>query len=197
MSLRERKKAHTREVLVGTGLDLFTRRGFGAVTLDELCAATDTSKRTFFRYFASKEDLALEPLHFLWRRFLIDLEAAEPRDVPLLELLRDTLEQALRTMPQPEWQAQALASQQLIEAAPSIRAHGLEFCDNTTRQSLALLAARYGFDQPTDPRPRLCLNLLVAAFDWAREQWAAEPAAADLDRLIALVHVAVVSPDLR
>lgn len=194
LSLRDRKKARTREAIVVAALDRFTEHGFDAVTLDELCAGIEISKRTFFRYFASKEDAALTPLHDLWTRFLAELDVIEPGDRTLVALLRDATETALRGMPDGEdWGRRALVSQRLSDATPSVAAYGLAFCDRTTRASLEVLHRRFGIGGPGDPRPRLCLGLLLAAFHWALERWAADPATATRESLIALVRTAAMA----
>lgn len=48
-----------RERLIATGLDLFYRRGFHAVGLDQVIGAAATTKTTFYKYFESKDELAL------------------------------------------------------------------------------------------------------------------------------------------
>jgi len=48
-----------RRRLQEAALDLFERRGFDAVTIDDITEVAGTSRRTFFRYFATKEDSAL------------------------------------------------------------------------------------------------------------------------------------------
>ncbi len=49
----------TRERLIVTGLDLFYQQGFHATGLDEILGAVGTTKTTFYKYFESKEALAL------------------------------------------------------------------------------------------------------------------------------------------
>lgn len=49
----------TRERLIAAGLDLFYQRGFHATGLDQILAEVGTTKTTFYKYFESKEELAL------------------------------------------------------------------------------------------------------------------------------------------
>jgi AcrR family transcriptional regulator len=55
--LRELKKARTRQVIAETADDLFRRRGFDDVTVDEIAQTAEVSKKTVFNYFPTKEDL--------------------------------------------------------------------------------------------------------------------------------------------
>jgi AcrR family transcriptional regulator len=186
LPLRERKKLRTRQALVDTALRRFAEQGFDATTLDDLCAEVEVSKRTFFRYFTSKEDVALAPLHDMWNGFLAELRTHPAGGGTVIDLLRDVLLGALDRMPEDGWVRRVEGSRRLAAGTPSMNAHGLEFCDRTTRAAVAVLGERFGF-APDDLRPRLAVDLTVAAFHCAVEGWTTAPAprgAAELaDRL--------------
>lgn len=60
--LRERRKEATRRKLEESALHLYRVNGFRATTIDDLCAHAEVARRTFFRYFDSKEDVLLTRL---------------------------------------------------------------------------------------------------------------------------------------
>ncbi|MEU3400080.1 TetR/AcrR family transcriptional regulator [Streptomyces filamentosus] len=179
LPLRERKKLRTRQTLIATALDLFGAHGFDGVTLDGLCEAAEVSKRTFFRYFAGKEDVAMAPTQDLWTAFLDVLETApagEEAARPLLGLLTDGLTGAIARMPADGWADRTLASRRLAARTPSMDAHGLAFCDRTTRAALTVLDRRLVLGGPGALHARLALDMLVSAFHQALDSWVAQPA---------------------
>ncbi|WP_167350122.1 TetR/AcrR family transcriptional regulator [Bradyrhizobium viridifuturi] len=57
--LRERNRRQTLQRIADAGMELFLANGFEATTLDEIAAAAGISRRTFFYYFKSKDDILL------------------------------------------------------------------------------------------------------------------------------------------
>lgn len=57
--LRERKRHETSGRIVEEGLKLFVKHGYEGTTLEAIARAAGISRRTFFYYFKSKEDVLL------------------------------------------------------------------------------------------------------------------------------------------
>lgn len=85
--LRERKKRETRKALHHAALRLADEHGADGVTVDAVAAAAGVSTRTFFNYFASKEDALVGG-----NAELVDETAARmlarPEDEPVRESVR-------------------------------------------------------------------------------------------------------------
>lgn len=63
ISLRDRKKAATMHRVQEVAVGLFEEHGFDAVTVEQVAAAADVSPSTIYRYFGTKEGLALHDEH--------------------------------------------------------------------------------------------------------------------------------------
>ena len=59
LSPKDRRRSKLAAEIERVALLLFLEHGFSAVTVDQIADAADIANRTFFRYFASKEDLLL------------------------------------------------------------------------------------------------------------------------------------------
>jgi AcrR family transcriptional regulator len=57
--LRERKRLRTHRTISETAIALFLERGYDQVSITEIAAAAEVSRRTLFAYFPSKDDLVL------------------------------------------------------------------------------------------------------------------------------------------
>lgn len=89
-SRRDRKRAATQEALHAAALRLFAERGYAQTTVSDITEAVDVSERTFFRYFATKEDVLLHDLRQL-RPELLDALAARPAGEPPLRAILSAL----------------------------------------------------------------------------------------------------------
>ncbi|QRF06344.1 TetR family transcriptional regulator [Streptomyces koyangensis] len=172
LPLRERKKLRTRQALAETALRLFGERGFDATTLDELCDEVEVSKRTFFRNYPSKEDVALAADSDLWSAYL-EYVAGLELDGPLLDTLRRALGTTLAAM-DPDWDRRFLATRELAESTPAVQVHSQGYCQNTTDALVETVNARVGTGTGTDTdgvRLRLTVEIFVAAWRTASLHW--------------------------
>jgi AcrR family transcriptional regulator len=62
-------KTHMRLALTRAAVKLFRENGYEATTVDEIAAAAGCSARTFFRYFATKEDVLFINVSALLEQF--------------------------------------------------------------------------------------------------------------------------------
>jgi len=79
-----------RERLIETSYELFTRRGIGAVGIDEVIEKAGVAKATLYRHFRSKEDLVLAFLDRraeLWTGEVIDRQPRRGAERPEEQLL--------------------------------------------------------------------------------------------------------------
>ncbi len=87
-SLRERKRRETRQRIAEIGLRLFLASGYENTTLDAIAAEAGISRRTFFSYFKSKEDILFVLQSEAWSAVWADLLTVSPDENPL-DAVRD------------------------------------------------------------------------------------------------------------
>lgn len=171
LPLRERKKLRTREALVDAALTLFAAKGFEATTLDEVVDAVEVSKRTFFRMFPGKEDVALAPENELWATYLAEIRV-RPLTGPLLAVYQDTFFVALHRMGD-DWERRFTASRRLTDRTPALLAPSLRHCAELTDQVAEVVAGRLGIDTARRVQVRLLLEFVLAAWRWSVAEWSA------------------------
>lgn len=89
--LRERKRRETSERIIEKGLKLFVKNGYDATTLDAIAEAAGISRRTFFYYFKSKEDILLAARDSGFRQAIRPTLLDEPRDQTPIEAAQQCL----------------------------------------------------------------------------------------------------------
>ncbi|RPF20194.1 TetR/AcrR family transcriptional regulator [Myceligenerans xiligouense] len=175
-TLRTRRIARSRQRLVEIALPAFAERGYDAVTVDWLCDQAEVSKRSFFRYFDGKEDLALTPLNDVWRTLIADLDAVLARSGPLLEVLGDGLVEVVERMP-PGWERLAVLSARLSGTNPVVDAAGMLVCERLTQQVVDAITARLSGRSGADLSARFVCAVLIAGHRAAVDTWQSAPGA--------------------
>ena len=179
ISLRQRKRARTRAALIAAALELFERQGYEATTIDEIAAAADVSPRTFFRYFATKEEVALgDDLG----HEIIALIAARPAAEPMLESVRRVISDGLALISEDDREA-LLARLRIVYRTPSLRARRWEFQLEMGRISGAILAERRGL-QPDDLASRVTAAAAFTAIEVAMDHWQQQDGREDLGAVL-------------
>jgi AcrR family transcriptional regulator len=123
-SLRERKRTRTREALIEAAAELFERRGYDGTTIAEIAAAADISTRTFFAYFASKDDVLFPDADARVLAALTAIDERRPGERPTQILLRALTElgDAGGDLVGP----MAALRLRFMQSVPSVRGRGLQ-----------------------------------------------------------------------
>jgi AcrR family transcriptional regulator len=166
-SLRERKKARTRQALVDAALRLFAERGFEATTVADIAEAADVSPRTFFTYFPAKEDVLFAGAQDRIER-LRDALAKRAPDESSLDALRRAAREVLADQ---SFRAEAQRTHmQVIGANPALGARALQDLLAAEQVVAAAVAADLGMDQ-TDLQPQVVAAAAVNALRGAFIAW--------------------------
>ncbi|MFF3468678.1 mycofactocin system transcriptional regulator [Streptomyces sp. NPDC001984] len=148
-------------------LQLFTERGFAETTVDDIATACGISRRTFFRYFPSKNDLPWGDFDALVERMRRHLHDT-PQEVPLVDALREAVIEFNR-FPPGEIEDHRLRMSLLLNV-PTLVAHStLRYA--SWRQAIAEYAARRLRVPEDDMHPQVIAWATLAASLSAYEQW--------------------------
>src|SRR5262245_27185281 len=82
MSLRERKKRLVQTTIEETALRLFQEQGYEQTSIQDIADTVMMPTRTFFRYFASKEEVLFGPIHALMNESIRSLQRVASTESP-------------------------------------------------------------------------------------------------------------------
>ena len=167
--LRERKRQQTRERLTRAAMALFLERGFEATTLDDIAAAADISRRSFFHYFASKEDVV-----FAWHEETTAALIAAVEARPAKESMLTAAENAISAMVRQLEPGEAIAMARLKRDNPALQARDQVKYEKLERALAVALEKRAG--KPEKLQARLVAMIATGAMRIGGELWAAEGA---------------------
>jgi len=159
---------------------LFEEQGFEATTVEEIVASAGIGRRTFFRYFPSKADVA-------WGRFDDGLDAMRqhlwglPTDLSMLDAIHSAILEFNR-FPS-EAMDQHRRRMRLILSTPALQAHSAIRYADWRHVISEFVAEREGLEVD-DLLPRVVGHVSLAVALSAYEQWLAEGATAELEPLL-------------
>ncbi|OLO25831.1 TetR family transcriptional regulator [Streptomyces sp. MNU77] len=190
--LAQRKRQFVRDELTRETLRLLAVQGYEATTVEQVTDAVGVSRRTFFRYFQSKEDVIVQVVTAKGTELATALEA-RPRDETAAVALRHTLHDlAAQVSVDTERQLHLL---QLILRTPALHARFLERQARWKDVLTSTLAEREGMDA-ADLRPALMVGVALTALQTALNRWAESEATENLTDLLDRTFT-LVEPVLR
>jgi AcrR family transcriptional regulator len=169
-------KAEVRRELATAAARLFEERGYEDTTVDDIAAAAGVGRRTFFRYFRSKED-AVSPDHEAALARLTEIFATAHPGEPTTGLVLRAAETVfeLYTADPPL----SLSRFRLTHEVAVLRDRESASVDHYRRLFTRNLRARFAGDPDGDMRAAVTAAAVVAAHNLALREWLAAGAVDD------------------
>lgn len=90
LTLQERKQQLVRQTIWDAATDLFSEKGYDETTVDDIALQAGVSRRSFFRYFSSKNDLMAQGIDIYGDHLVEAIRACNPHSPPP-EVFRQTI----------------------------------------------------------------------------------------------------------
>lgn len=167
VGLREQKQARTRARIQDEALRLIAEQGYDATRCEQIAAAAQVSPATFFRYFATKEDVVLSDVY---DPVIARAVGARPDHEGPLEAIRGGFAAALRQVSGDDLEVVRQRTA-LILRVPALRARTHEQSRSLAEHLGAALVRRAGAP-PDDLAAQVAAAGATAAVTVAVERWA-------------------------
>ena len=161
--LRERKRNETLRRITDAGMCLFIEQGIDATTVDEIAAAAGISRRTFFHYFPSKDDILLSLQQGMGGMIAERVRLGDGSVSPL-ELIRTAVIATCAEVPADDM----VKIDRLMKASPAVQARKQASYVEHERTLLAALRDRWP-DPSREIGLRLVAMLAIGAIRLATE----------------------------
>ncbi|MGI8576108.1 MAG: TetR family transcriptional regulator [Egibacteraceae bacterium] len=172
--MRARKKQRTREALADAALELFAERGFDATSVEDIADRAGVSARTFFRYFAAKDEALFVGHEAELDHWEATLRESAPGETLAQALRRTTLVIARRFVDAhagEEGRAHLARRLTVLAAEPALARRSLAFDGLARKRAATAIAELMGWDRAADVRPSMVAAAAMAAVDTAMEAW--------------------------
>ncbi|MFC9918349.1 TetR/AcrR family transcriptional regulator [Agromyces binzhouensis] len=158
------RRLRTRQRLIDHGLDLIERQGYDQTSAAEIARAAGVTEMTFFRHFATKEQLVLEDPY---DPFLAEGIGDQPRELPPLHRAARGIRSAWRMLPEPE-QPEIRRRVRIAARTPALRGAMWRSTGNTEQA----IAARLEADGASAFEARAAASAVIAALVTGLYAWA-------------------------
>ncbi|MEU5153787.1 TetR/AcrR family transcriptional regulator [Glycomyces sp. NPDC021274] len=142
-SLREVSRRAVQSRIARTAEALFVAKGFEETTVDEIAAAVGMSQRSFFRYFASKDEVVLDSVERLGEELSARLQARPPGE-SVWDSLRRAFDPVVERLADPAVRERDRVLHEIVSASPRLLAAYLGRLDLLQRSLSELLVERAG-----------------------------------------------------
>lgn len=119
-TLRERTRRAVRAELAEAAQELFLEHGYESTTVEQIASAAGLSRRSFFRYFDSKEALVLDKFEASTDA-MVEAFERRPVDEPLWTSMRAVFETPVAYQDDPHLRRRAAALQAIVQDNPGLR----------------------------------------------------------------------------
>lgn len=178
LSLREAHKRRTSSQLRHTALRLFLSKGFDATTAEDIAEKAGVSVRTFFRYFATKDEVVFKG-QGAWAKAVIAGYLRQPQTRSATDAICEALIEAAENMDRKSVKAYA----EIVEKSQILRGKAAQLVAISIHEIAMAVAKRRGLDEP-DAQARLFTEVAVATYQMAVKDWRDGSAAGLLEALI-------------
>ncbi|MCX5144702.1 MULTISPECIES: TetR family transcriptional regulator [unclassified Streptomyces] len=182
---RSRKARRTRDTLAQAAIELVLDRGLKDVTVEEIAERADVDRRTFSRYFASKEAAVLDSVRGDGDR-INDALRARPAGEPPLTAYRRAVLDWLADPGAQAWHRRPRIFELLVLAQrePTLYAAFHHIRVDAQEDSVTLIADRLGVDPRQDIRPAVTVAAGAGALLAAQAAWVRGGCPEELPRLV-------------
>ncbi len=171
LGLRERKKSQVRQALITSALELFRDRGFDETSIDDIAARANVSRRTFFRYFGTKDEVIFVDRRSTlvsFRMLLAPQRAGEPLALGVMRawtFIAQHYADSRETL---------LPMQQMIQGHPLLRGRELDYDREWEQAMVDEIAHRQSDPQAGANRSLVLAGAIMGVARAVFRQWAHE-----------------------
>jgi AcrR family transcriptional regulator len=166
VQLREKKKADLKRAISQIGIKLFIQHGFEQTLIEHIVDPLNISKRTFFRYFNTKEDVVFSWYEQLTKELITALKERPSEEDPFQSICESLLSLLKYYDADPKW---AISMMRLSAETPGLIGKSFEKRSIWEHELVQILLER--FPSMTKLQAKVLVGSVMNAFVQATQEW--------------------------